>query len=454
MIRRLAVFVRIQLLLLVSLLLPPVEMVARSAEPTEPAKAVADKPPKRIAAIVSTYHPVSHADVIVTRLLKTYTLDGKGDSPRMRLVSLYTDQVHKNDISRMLAKDHAFPIYDKVEDALTLGTGKLAVDGVLLVAEHGEYPTSKTGQVIYPKRRLFEPIAKVFEASSKVVPLFIDKHLADNWDDAKTIYDTCQRLKVPLMAGSSLPVLWRYPAIDVKRGARLKEVVAVSYHTLDAYGFHALEMVQSLVERRAGGETGVKSVQCLVGEAVWEAGGRKVYDPDLLTAALARLKAPARQGPPAARPGARARAVGDQLHRWAEGQRADAQRRGGRMVDRLARGGRRGQGEGPGHAFLDARRAAVHALHLSRAGHRRDDADRQAGLARRAHPADQRHARCAAHLQAERGRRARHAAPEALVPSRLELASSAGHGTAAHAAVSRGPDRSPEDLPLAFILPD
>src|SRR5262245_39239552 len=179
-----------------------VALMAVLTSAAEPAKPSADKPPKRVAAVVTTYFPVSHADVIVGRLLKTYTLDGKGDSPRMRLVSLYTDQVPKNDISRKFAKDFGFPIYDKVEDALTLGTGKLAVDGVLLVAEHGNYPASRTGQTVFPKRRLFEQIAKVFEASGKVAPLFIDKHLADNWDDAKAIYDTCQRLKIPLMAGS------------------------------------------------------------------------------------------------------------------------------------------------------------------------------------------------------------------------------------------------------------
>ena len=264
----------------------------------EAGKPAPSKAPKRVAAIVTTYHPVSHADVIVSRLLKTYTLDGKGESPRMTLASLYTDQVPKNDISRKLAAEHRFTIYDKLEGALTLGTGKLAVDGVLLVAEHGDYPQSKTGQTVYPKRRLFQETVKVFEDSGRVVPVFIDKHLADNWDDAKWIYDACQRLKVPLMAGSSLPVLWRYPPVDVKRGAKLQEVVAVSYHTLDGYGFHALEMVQSLVERRSGGETGIRSVQCLVDDAVWDAGRRKVYDPDLLAAALARLKRP----PPKDRP--------------------------------------------------------------------------------------------------------------------------------------------------------
>jgi hypothetical protein len=122
------------------------------------------------------------------------------------------------------------------------------------------------------------------------VPVFSDKHLADNWADAKWIYDTARDMQIPLMAGSSLPVLWRYPAIDVTRDARLKEIVAISYHRLDTYGFHALEMVQCLVERRQGGETDVKSVECRVGPAVWEAEKEGVYDRKLLDAALSRLK--------------------------------------------------------------------------------------------------------------------------------------------------------------------
>jgi sugar lactone lactonase YvrE len=244
----------------------------------------------RVAAVTTEYRHNSHADVIVSRLLQTDTLDGKGATPPLKLVSLFTDQVPKSDISRRLSKSHGFPIYKDVAGALTLGGSKLAVDGVLLVAEHGKYPASDTGQVQYPKRRLFGEVVDVFRKSGRVVPVFLDKHLSDNWQDAKWIYDTARRMKIPLMAGSSLPVLWRYPPADVRRGAKLKEIVAVSYHTLDAYGFHALEMVQCLAERRAGDETGVESVQCLTGKAVWDAGKRGVYDRKLLDAALSRLK--------------------------------------------------------------------------------------------------------------------------------------------------------------------
>ena len=247
-------------------------------------------PPKRIAAVVTEYRHNSHADVIVSRLLLTHTLDEKGERPNLELVSLYTDQVPESDTSRKWAKKFNVPIFKTVEETLTLGAGKLVVDGVLLVAEHGKYPKNATGNTIYPKRRLFDAVQKVFRKTGRVVPVFVDKHLADNWADAKWLYDTAKELKVPLMAGSSLPVLWRYPPADVKRGAKLEEIVAVSYHTLDAYGFHALEMVQCLVERRAGGETGVKQVRCLSGDAVWRAMDEGMFDRKLLDAALNRLK--------------------------------------------------------------------------------------------------------------------------------------------------------------------
>ncbi len=248
-----------------------------------------------VAAIVTAYYHNSHADVLVGRLLQGENLDDKEPRPKLKLVSLYVDQYldappHRLDRSRDLASKHRFRVSPTITDALTLGTGKLAVDAIMLVAEHGDYPTSATGQTVYPKRRFFDEIVKVCESSDHVVPLFFDKHLADNWSDAKANYDAARRLKMPLMAGSCIPLTWRRPAVDVPRGAKLKQIVATSFHTLDAYGFHALETVQSLAEQRAGGETGIAAVQCLTGDEVWKAESRGVYDRKLLNVALTHLK--------------------------------------------------------------------------------------------------------------------------------------------------------------------
>ena len=246
----------------------------------------------RVAAIVTEYRHNSHADMIVSRLLQTDTLDGKGVASPLRLASLYTDQRPPNDTSRALAATHGFPVFDRIADALTLGTGKLAVDGVLLIAEHGDYPVSATGNHVYPKRRFWDEILTVFQSSGRSVPVFIDKHLADNWDDAKFIHDSAAEHGIPLMAGSSLPTTWRKPAADVDRDATLREIVALTYHTTDAYGFHALEAVQALAEQRKGGASGIVAVESVSGEAVWRAFDEKRFDPVLFEAAWSRLSSP------------------------------------------------------------------------------------------------------------------------------------------------------------------
>jgi hypothetical protein len=124
------------------------------------------------------------------------------------------------------------------------------------------------------------------------VPVFIDKHLADNWEDAKFIYDTAKELNIPIMAGSSLPVTWRRPAADARRDTALQEIVAITYHTTDAYGFHALEIVQALAEQRPGGESGIEAVQTLAGEAVWRAMDQREFDVELFEDAWMRLSQP------------------------------------------------------------------------------------------------------------------------------------------------------------------
>ena len=233
-------------------------------------------PPKRVAAVVTEYIHNSHADVIAGRLLHSHSMDGQGSWPpghgwpNLKLVSLYVDQQHPQDTSAKLAQEHGFLLAGSIAQALTLGGQSLAVDGVLLIGEHGKYPFSDTGQTLYPRRRFFEETMAVFRQSGRSVPVFSDKHLAWNWADAKWMYDTARELGVPFMAGSSVPGGWRHPAVEMKLGAPATEVVGLSYGPLEGYGFHGLEALQCLAERRKGGETGVASVQFMQGPEVWD----------------------------------------------------------------------------------------------------------------------------------------------------------------------------------------
>ena len=225
--------------------------------------------PRKIAAIVTEYRPNSHTDVIVGKYLEGFNQDERPPYPRSKIVALFTEQVPKADMSRERAKKFNVPIFRTVADALTLGGDKLAVDGVLLIGEHGDYPTNDKAQKLYPRFEMFLKITDVFRQSGRSVPVFNDKHLSWSWRQAKRMVEISRELKFPMLAGSSVPVAWRVPAVDTPFGAKQTHAVAISYSGLDIYGFHVLEALQCMVERRQGGETGVRAVQCLEKQDCW-----------------------------------------------------------------------------------------------------------------------------------------------------------------------------------------
>src|SRR6266568_769983 len=226
----------------------------------------------KLAAVVTTYFKHSHAQHIVDRFLDGYGWNGVHHHPPMDLLSLYVDQVRDTDLSRERAARHpSMKIYPTIAEALTLGGSKLAVDGVVLVGEHGSYPRNEKGQTKYPRYEFFEQIVKVFRDSGKSVPLFSDKHLSWNWEWARKMYDTSRELGFPFMAGSSLPVTWRTPSVEMPLGSRISEAMCVCYGGVDSYDFHGLETIQCMVERRRGGETGVRWVQAYRGDRFWQA---------------------------------------------------------------------------------------------------------------------------------------------------------------------------------------
>lgn len=243
---------------------------------------------KKVAAIVTEYRKWSHADVIVTKILEGYNLDGK-EFPSLELAGLYCDQFPASDMSRDLAKKHQFPIYDTIEKTVCLGGDKLAVDGVLCIGEHGNYKKNERGQVLYPRRRFFEEVTKVFAKSKKSVPVFNDKHLAATWDDAKWMYDRARELFVPFLAGSSIPVTWRKPQLKLPMDCEIESAVQIGYGPFEAYGFHALEGLQCMIERRKGAETGVKAVTCVQGEDIWKSLDRGDWSRECLEAAIERI---------------------------------------------------------------------------------------------------------------------------------------------------------------------
>ena len=242
---------------------------------------------KRIAAIITTYFPHSHADVLVTKFLKGFPTDEGLLPPEVDVVSMYMDQINERDIGLDMTKAHGVPLFPSIPQALTLGGKELAVDGVLIVGEHGDYAWNEKEQHMYPRRFFLEQVCGVFATSGRSVPVFTDKHLSYNWYDARWMVDRAQELEVPFMAGSSLPLGWRKPWLEHDLDSQIDGALSAAYGGLDSYGFHALETLQCMVERRTGGETGISAVQCLEGDAVWDS---KAWDRDLFAAAVEHIE--------------------------------------------------------------------------------------------------------------------------------------------------------------------
>jgi hypothetical protein len=263
-----------------------------SAVVSAAAPALAQTPPKRIAIITTIYRYLSHGQHIGDRFLIGYPFNGGWHKPDVKVFSLYVDQKPEGDLSRQRANEFGFQVYPTIAEALRCGGSKLAVDAVLIVAEHGDYPRNEKGQTLYPRFEFFEQCAKVFEADGRAVPVYNDKHLSYSFEKAQAMVETSRRLRFPMLAGSSLPVTWRLPDLELPLNCEIADALMVGCGGSDAMDFHALEAMQCMVERRKGGETGVKSVQLIEGEAVWKAGDEGRWSKDLLSSALSRSDSP------------------------------------------------------------------------------------------------------------------------------------------------------------------
>jgi len=239
-----------------------------------------------VAAVLTEFTYRSHAHVILENFTEPYLFNGKWISPGMDAVGLYVDQFPGGELGRAFAKKYGIPIYETIAGALCRGGDKLAVDAVLSIGEHGKYPVNEKGQMEYPRKRFFDEIVVVFRRSGKVAPIFNDKHLSYRWDWAKQMYDTARELKIPFMAGSSVPLAQRRPPLELPAGAKIVEAVSIHGGGLESYDFHGLEVLQSMVEARRGNETGIARVQFLAGDALWKAAEAGLWSPALAHAAL------------------------------------------------------------------------------------------------------------------------------------------------------------------------
>jgi len=268
------------------------------------------RPVIRLVVLGNTFHLGSSLQTITDRFLVGYPWEGDWHLPNVQVVSMYLEPKpapevgpaygpgrvapHSSEhdvLSEGRANEFNFKIYRNIPEALRCGGDKLAVDAVLSIVEQGDYARNRKGQILYPRYDFFQQCAQVFETEGRAVPYFNHESLSFSFQEAQSMVGAAERLKFPLMAGSSLPVTWRIPDVDIPLGAQIEEAVMVGIGGMDSADFDALEALQCMMERRKGGETGVKSVQFLEGDAVWAAGDAGGWSKELLSSAQSRSDA-------------------------------------------------------------------------------------------------------------------------------------------------------------------
>ena len=129
---------------------------------------------KRIAFLGTEVRRHSHAQHFLDRFTQGYTWQGRWQQPRVHVASVYLDQFPQGDLGRQRIARHKLRQCSSIAEALTLSGPKLAVDGVVIIAEHGKYPRNEKGQTLYPRYKWFKEVVESFEETGRVVPGFND----------------------------------------------------------------------------------------------------------------------------------------------------------------------------------------------------------------------------------------------------------------------------------------
>jgi hypothetical protein len=257
---------------------------------------------KKIALLATEVYEHSHAQHFLDRFSMGYAMGGRWREPQADLAAVYIDQFHSRDIGKQRLAKYGLRQSSNIAEALTRGGSTLAVDGVVIIAEHGKYPRNEKGQTLYPRYQWFKEVVSVFEQCGRSVPVFNDKHLSTSWSQCNEMVADAKRLNFPFYAGSSLPVTWRSPSIEMPYDTPLAESVCVAYGGIDSYDFHALETAQCMSERRQGGEVGIKSVHAVTGQQLWSMLEKRDITRKLFISALCRSHSlPVQSGYPTAR---------------------------------------------------------------------------------------------------------------------------------------------------------
>ena len=178
---------------------------ASGITPAASASTSGEQEKPKLAIICTVWYYLTHAQHEGDRFNHGWPMNGAWHEPEVQLVSLYCDQcatpphptrlgpnplararrkddtevhphhqddpdVPKGDLSAARAEEWGLTVYDTIAEALRCGGDTLAVDAVLLIGEHGQYPVDEYSMTHWPRYEFFTAITDVFKADGRSVP--------------------------------------------------------------------------------------------------------------------------------------------------------------------------------------------------------------------------------------------------------------------------------------------
>ena len=245
----------------------------------------------KLAFLLEDFSPGSPAQHLVDRFLMGYARDGEFHKPGPREVSAYVMMTNEGGFDKR-AEDFGLRVASTAEQAVD------GADAVVVV--------SRKPGVMANDRLLKIALERAAEGAA----CFVHGALSSSLALGREAITLARSRKISLLAGSALNVTHRLPAIEVPAGTALSEALIVVQinqvmapgqsgtgpGTLGGAELNALGGLLPIIERRAGGESGIRSIRWLEGDDVWKAGDKGLWSRPLLAAALSRSNSP--QGDP------------------------------------------------------------------------------------------------------------------------------------------------------------
>ena len=247
-------------------------------------------PMRKAAFLLEEFSTPSPSQQLLDRFLMGYPRNGELHKPAIGEVSAYLPPTSEGDFG-MRREDFNLKIAATVEQAVD-GAG-----GVVIVSRRpGAMANDRFAEIA---------LARMPEGAA----CFIHGALSSNLERGRALAKLAASRRIALLAGTALSVTWRLPEMDLPPDTELSEALIVvqinsapaqpavtpqtgPQGTLAGAELNALEGLLPIIERRRGGEAGVRSVRLLEGDDVWRAGDRKLWSWPLLAAALSRSHSP------------------------------------------------------------------------------------------------------------------------------------------------------------------